>query len=105
MVPGSRLLAGLLLFAALSWIAIAHDSRSKRVHWSLSHADESDDVPCVDNGAAADLEARWIGHSVVVQHMPTEEQSRFAARLDTEGKWTSEPADEDAGAVKSTVTR
>ena len=86
--------------------------KGKQSRWTafgliVLDADDIETAPPIDNGAAADLESRWIGRGVVVHHRPAGPRGRFVARLDSDGRWTCESSgDADASsAAASSIGR
>ena len=99
--PHRWFLAAALLVATLSWFAVSNAQRSRPGRWSLwPHLEATESGARADGGQAVDLEARWVGRGVVVKHRPTDARSRFAARLGSDGAWTSDPADEAASSAQ-----
>jgi len=106
MTPDSRwVFAAALALATLVWVALSHERVGPHYGWAPLHADDIDESPRTDIGAAADLQSRWLGHGVVVKHLPTERRSRVVAPLDGEGSWTSAAPEYNASSGTDSTKR
>jgi len=101
MSPDIRwLLAGACVLATLAWMALSYEHGVRHSAWTPPAVEEiGGDAPPTDNGT--DLESRWLGHGVVVRHLPAAGPSRFVAHPDGDGGWTSAPEQNASSATES----
>jgi hypothetical protein len=94
MTPDARWLAAGALAITVMWLASSpvHDAEVARWIGAFSLTETDDETPLAPD-AASDLEARWIGHPVVVRHIPDEPPTRLFARLGADGRWTCTGSD------------